>query len=118
MDLKNIEKKLSNFSSIRDWDQFHSVKNLSMALSVECAELLEIVQWMSEDESNQLTSEHPKYQNVKDEVADVFLYLVRICQKTGIDLERACLEKIEKNELKYPVELSKGNASKYTDLKK
>lgn len=88
-----------------------------MALSVECAELLEIMQWLSEEESNRLTSTHEKHQMVKDEVADIFLYLVRLCQKTGIDLEAAALEKMQKNELKYPVELSRGIAKKYTELK-
>lgn len=117
MDLKTIEHKLITFSDKRDWDQFHSVKNLSMALSVECAELVEIMQWMSEEESNQLNSTHEKHTRVKEEIADIFLYLVRICQKTGVDLEEAALLKIEKNELKYPVELSKGIAKKYTELK-
>ncbi len=117
MDLKTIEQKLITFSEKRDWDQFHSVKNLSMALSVECAELVEIMQWMSEEESNRLVSTHEKHSQIKEEIADIFLYLVRICQKTGVDLEAAALLKIEKNELKYPVELSRGIAKKYTELK-
>lgn len=116
MDIEKIQSILKNFADERDWDQFHSVKNLSMALTVEAAELLEISQWLTEEQSNKI-KENPKLKSkMEDEVADVFVYLLRIASKTDINLEEAILNKIKKNAEKYPVELSKGNAKKYTDL--
>jgi NTP pyrophosphatase (non-canonical NTP hydrolase) len=111
--LKNLVNK---FSADRDWDQFHSIKNLSMALSVESSELLEIFQWMTEDESNEILNRPDQLSKVEDEVADIFLYLLRIISKTHIDLEKVVLNKLSKNAEKYPVELSRGNAKKYDRL--
>lgn len=116
MDLIKLKKLADTFASERDWDQFHSVKNLSMALSVESSELLEIFQWMSESDSNQIKNNPEKMQKVEDEVADIFVYLLRIVSKTDIDLEQVVLKKMEKNKAKYPVELSKGNSKKYDEL--
>jgi NTP pyrophosphatase (non-canonical NTP hydrolase) len=101
----------------REWDQFHSVKNLSMALSVEASELLEIFQWMTEDKSNQIKSDPVLKEKIEDEVADIFIYLLRVIKKTDIDLLAAVKNKMEKNKKKYPVELSKGNSKKYDELK-
>jgi dCTP diphosphatase len=117
IDLLKLNDDIENFITERDWDQFHSVKNLSMALNVEASELLEIFQWMKEEESNLVASDPVVLQKVKDEVADVFLYLMRIVHKTEIDLEEVVREKMKKNAQKYPVELSRGNARKYTELK-
>ena len=116
MNLEKVKKELKNFSSDRDWDQFHSVKNLAMALSVECSELLEIFQWMSEEDSNQIKNSPEKLQNVRDEIADVFVYLLRISEKLNIDLELAVTEKMIKNAEKYPIEKARGNSKKYDDL--
>ncbi|MBP9673862.1 MAG: nucleotide pyrophosphohydrolase [Bacteriovoracaceae bacterium] len=116
LDLEKIDKEISTFVNERDWDQFHSVKNLSMALTAEASELMEIFQWLKEEESNQIQQDMKKMLEVKDEVADIFIYLLRIVKKTGINIEEAILEKIKKNSLKYPVELAKGNSKKYTDL--
>lgn len=116
MNLEKVKKELKNFSSDRDWDQFHSVKNLAMALSVECSELLEIFQWMSEEDSNQIKNSPEKLQNVRDEIADVFVYLMRISEKLNIDLELAVTEKMIKNAEKYPIEKARGNSKKYDDL--
>ena len=111
MDLEKIKRIIREFSSERNWDKYHTPKNLSMALSVEASELVEIFQWLTQEESKNID---PKdIQSVKDEVADILIYLIRIADKLDIDLEEAILEKIKKNSEKYPVELSKDNAVKY-----
>jgi len=111
MDLDKIKNIIREFAKQRDWDKFHTPKNLSMALSVEASELVEIFQWLSQEESKNIDSN--EIQNVKDEVADILIYLIRIADKLNIDLEKAVLEKIDKNNEKYPIDLSKGNAVKY-----
>jgi len=111
MDLEKIKKIIREFSSERNWDKYHTPKNLSMALSVEASELVEIFQWLTQEESKNIDSKD--IQSVKDEVADILIYLIRIADKLDIDLEKAILEKIKKNSEKYPVELSKDNAVKY-----
>ena len=111
MDLNKIKKKLCKFSDDRNWDQFHTPKNLAMALSVECSELVEIFQWLTEEESKNLDSK--TIESVKDEVADIFIYLIRIADQFNIDIEEAINDKIKKNAIKYPIELSKNNAIKY-----
>ncbi len=116
MDLGKLKELVNNFAKERDWDQFHSVKNLSMALSVESSELLEIFQWMSEVDSNNLPSDPVKMQQVEEEVADIFVYLLRIASKTNINLEEAVIRKMEKNAKKYPVELARGNSKKYNEF--
>lgn len=116
IDLLKLDQDINHFVSERDWDQFHSVKNLSMALAVESAELLEIFQWMTEEDSNRIQENPQSMAKINDEVADVFVYLMRIINKTGIDLEQAVRNKMKKNAEKYPVEKSKGNSKKYNEL--
>ena len=113
MDIKSIQEKLKTFAIERDWNQFHSPKNLSMALAVEAAELLEIFQWLTEEQSKDIVNSEKKMAHVKEEIADVFLFLARLADTLDIDIEQAALDKIEVNRLKYPVDLSKGNAEKY-----
>jgi NTP pyrophosphatase (non-canonical NTP hydrolase) len=115
MDIKKLEELINAFSKAREWDQFHSIKNLAMALSVESSELVEIYQWISEAESNDQSNELI-LQKTRDEVADIFIYLLRISSKLNINLEEAVLSKMNKNELKYPVEKSFGKSTKYTDF--
>jgi dCTP diphosphatase len=116
IDLPEIYENMETFVKERDWDQFHSLKNLSMALSVETSELMEIFQWMSEADANNIQNNPLKHAQLKDEVADVFFYLMRIVDKSGIDLEATVLEKMQKNAAKYPVEKSRGSIKKYTEL--
>ncbi len=118
MDYSNIKTKINSFVLERNWDQFHSVKNLSMALSVEASELVEIFQWQSEEKSNSLYQDEIEKEKISDEVADIFIYLTRICEKNEIDLEKAVLKKIEKNAQKYPADLAFGSIKKYNQLKK
>jgi len=112
--LELLKHKIDRFSSDRDWGKFHTPKNLVMALSVEASELLEIFQWLEGAEGVSGLSEQ-KFQHVKHEVADIFIYLLRFCSVTGIDLLAAADEKLKLNELKYPVDLVKGKSAKYTE---
>ena len=113
-EITELQKTLTKFASDRDWDQFHSPKNLSMALSVETSELLECFQWLTEKQSNELNTESLKA--VSEEVADIFIYLLKIADKLDIDLIEVANKKIIKNATKYPVDKAKGNATKYDKL--
>ncbi len=116
LNLEELKVILDQFSRERDWDQFHSVKNLVMALSVETSELAEIFQWLTEEQSFEAKNNPKLKVKAEEEVADVFIYLLRICSKLDINLNDAVRSKIQKNALKYPVELSKGNCKKYSEL--
>jgi len=112
--LEDLRLALRRFAADRDWDQFHSPKNLAMALSVEAAELLEHFQWLSDVESSRLTSEmHAK---VSEELADVLLYLVRLADKLDVDLALAASEKLKVNAAKYPADKARGSSKKYSEL--
>ncbi len=112
-DLHMLRDKLRAFAEARDWDQFHSPKNLSMALIAEAAELLEHFQWATEEESYAL--DQAKLQEVKHEIADVFIYLIRLSDRLNIDLWAAAREKLELNKEKYPADKVRGDARKYSD---
>ena len=109
----DLTERLAQFAKERDWGQFHSPKNLAMALIVEAGELVEPLQWLSEDESYTLSE--AQRQAVSEEAADVLLYLLRLCDRLGIDLEQAAWAKIAKNAVKYPADKVRGSARKYTD---
>ena len=111
MNITKIQNQLIRFASERDWEQFHTPKNLSMALSVEASELVEIFQWLNVEESN--SPAQRQIEEINSEVADIAMYLLRFCSVLGIDLEKAIERKLERNAQKYPVNLSKGNAQKY-----
>lgn len=113
-EISRLQEQLRAFASERDWDQFHSPKNLAAALIVEAGELLEHFQWMSERESDSLSDE--KRERVAEEVADVFLYLLRLSDRLRIDLIQAAREKLVRNAEKYPVREAKGNSRKYTEF--
>ena len=116
MNITKIQNQLSRFASERDWEQFHTPKNLSMALSVEASELVEIFQWLTPEESS--FPNQKQTDSIRIEVADIAMYLIRFCDVLDIDLEEAIEEKLIQNENKYPVELSKGNARKYNQRDK
>jgi len=111
--LAELTQRVRAFATARDWEQFHSPKNLSMALMVEAAELLEHFQWRTQDESRELDA--VALDAVRLEAADVLIYLVRLADVLGIDLLQAARDKIELNEQKYPAERVRGDARKYTD---
>jgi len=100
VDFRKLQQQLRRFASERDWEQFHAPKNLSMALSVEAAELLEHFQWLTEAESNSLDS--TKREEVATEIADIQIYLAMLADKLGIDIDTAVSAKIESNAIKYP----------------
>jgi dCTP diphosphatase len=112
--LTEIRDLLRAFAAERDWDQFHTPKNLATALSVESAELLEHFQWLKDDESRNLSV--PVREAVAEEMADVLLYLVRLADKLDVDLAEAARRKIALNAIKYPADLARGSAVKYTKL--
>jgi dCTP diphosphatase len=111
---QDLRDKLREFARARDWDQFHTPKNLATALAVEAAELLEHFQWLRDEESTSLQPE--VREAVSLEAADVLLYLVRLADKLDLDLISLAERKIEINSEKYPAALARGNAKKYTDL--
>ena len=113
-ELEELRQRLRQFAADRNWDQFHSPKNLASALIVEAGELLECFQWLTEEQSRSLAAEEKV--KVEAEVADVFVYLIRLADKLDIDLIDAARQKIAENAKKYPVDKARGNAKKYTDL--
>ena len=112
-DLMMLRDKLRKFAEERDWNQFHSPKNLCMALMVEVAELMEHFQWLTEAQSGNLDAE--KKSVVAEELADILLYLVRLSDKLGVDLPEAAVHKLKKNAEKYPADRVRGNSKKYSD---
>lgn len=115
LDLKTIKEKLRKFSQERDWDQYHSPKNLAMAMSVEVSELLEIFQWSNDGGMEKIEDKETKKQ-IEEEIADIFNYLVKFVDLMDLDLEELSLEKIKKNDMKYPVNKFKGKSDKYNKL--
>lgn len=113
MNTKLIQEKLIQFAAERDWEQFHKPKNLAIALSVECSELLEEFQWLTEAQSTSVMDNPDQAERIRDELADITAYLLQLARKLDVDLEDAVLKKIEKNAAKYPAEKFKGSAKKY-----
>jgi NTP pyrophosphatase (non-canonical NTP hydrolase) len=112
-DLASLRDLLRQFADERDWDKFHTPKNLATALSVEASELLEPFQWLTSGDKREL--DERKQAAVRQEMADVLLYLVRLADKLDVDLYQACLEKMDINRLKYPAEKVRGDSRKYSD---
>ena len=113
-ELEALRDRIRDFSRERDWDQFHSPKNLAMALAGEAGEVLEIFQWLTEEQSRAL--DEKALARARDEIADVLLYLVRLADRVGIDPLAAAHRKLEENARKYPVDKARGNARKYDEL--
>lgn len=109
--LESLRDELRRFAADRDWNQFHSPKNLASALTVEAAELLEHFQWLTEEQSGNLASDARA--GVAQELADVFLYLLQLADKLDVDLVEAARDKLALNARKYPVERSRGHSRKY-----
>jgi len=111
--MRELIKALRLFADERDWEQFHTPKNLAMALSVEVAEIVEHFQWLTAEESRRLSRE--KRQQLRDEIGDVLIYLASLADKFGIDPIDAAADKVEKNRKKYPAQQVRGKSLKYTD---
>lgn len=113
--IEDVQNKVKQFVEEREWQPYQSPKNIVMALSGEVGELIEHFQWLTQAESSSLTDEQKS--DVKDEVADVFIYLARLADILDIDLIGAAEQKIQKNARKYPIDKARGNQTKYTKLK-
>lgn len=101
-DLKALQRRLAEFAAARNWQPYHTPKNLAVALTVEAAELVEIFQWLTPEESARVMDDPRKAHRVADEVADVLAYLLQFCEVLGVDPLRALSEKIDRNELRFP----------------
>jgi NTP pyrophosphatase (non-canonical NTP hydrolase) len=109
--LKHLQQKIIEFRDARNWKQFHTPKDLAISLSLEAGELLENFQWKTSEEAVQ-----ENFENMKDELADVVIYALLLSHELGIDLEEAIMDKMKKNEQKYPIEKSFGSKKKYSEL--
>ncbi len=114
MTIDGLQQQFRVFVAERDWEQFHTPKNLVMALSGEVGELTELFQWLTPQESLAIMTDEGRAADVRDELADVLAYLIRLADVLGVDLEQAFIDKMVKNARKYPVETAKGSAAKYT----
>lgn len=110
-ELNEIKKLILEFRNNRDWKQFHRTKDLLLGLGIEVSELNELFLWKSEEEIRTVSKE-----KIEDEIADIFIFLTYVCDEFNIDLNNAVRKKISKNELKYPVDKSKGSNKKYNEL--
>lgn len=116
--IQELKERIARFAREREWDQFHSPKNLSMALAVEAAELMELFQWKTEPETSDIRSDQQAIRRVREEIADVAVYLLNLCNRLDIDLAVAIVDKLAQNARKYPVSLVKGKSTKYSDVSK
>jgi len=116
MSFQDLTGRLLKFRDERNWAQFHTLRNLIVSLNLEAGELLELTQWKSDAEIAALPDDATAHEALRDECADVLLYLLLIADKAGIDLEAATRDKLEKNARKYPIEKSYGSSRKYTQL--
>lgn len=114
--IEDLKKQVKDFCDSRDWDQFHDAKELAIALSIEASEILEHFRWKTKDEIKEMLNNPTKREDIGDEMADVFYFLLRIAQMNNIDLAEAFERKLQKNEKKYPIEKFKGSSKKYNEL--
>ncbi len=114
--LAELTDRLTAFRDDRDWQRFHSLKNLLSSVGIEAAELLELVQWLDDDEAEAQVDDPEFRARLAEECADVLVYLLLIAERAGFELDAAAEQKIEINARKYPAEKARGNARKYTDL--
>ena len=116
MNLEYLRQEVAAFAQDRDWDQFHSIRNLILAMVGEVGEVAEIVQWTSDDKVDDLLKSGGQ-ERLAQELADVLIYLVRIADKSGVDLAAAVRDKLTENDAKYPKDRARGNTKKYTELR-
>ena len=115
MKLEELRREVAQFAKDRDWDQFHSVRNLVLAMVGEVGEVAEILQWTSDDKVDELLKSGGR-ERLAEELADVLIYLIRLADRSGVDLETAVREKLSANNQKYSADKARGNAKKYTQL--
>ncbi len=115
MNLEDLRREVAQFAKDRDWDQFHSVRNLVLAMVGEVGEVAEILQWIDDDRVSELLNSGGR-ERLAEELADVLIYLVRVADRSGVNLEQAVRGKLTSNNEKYPKDKSRGSAKKYNDL--
>lgn len=116
VDVSGLQEAIAQFARERDWEQFHSPKNLAMALTGEVGELVELFQWLSEDASREVARDPVTARRARDEIADVLIYLVRLAAVLEVNLDEAVRSKLQTNARKYPVEKARGNSMKSTEF--
>jgi len=114
--LSELKEKVKDFTNEREWTKYHTVKNLTMSIAIEAAELMELFQWVKEDNQNQKIQDPSELKKLEEELADVVIYCLSLANATNIDISSAVVNKIEKNKEKYPIDKIKGNYKKYTEL--
>lgn len=112
--LQSLKTKIQQFVRERDWEQYHSPKNLSMSIAIEAAELMEHFQWLTIEESKDLLLDRKKRVEIEDELADIAIFIFDFCNLFKIDIEKSILNKLKKSAKKYPARLVKGKSHKYT----
>jgi NTP pyrophosphatase (non-canonical NTP hydrolase) len=112
--LQEIKNKIKQFVKERDWEKYHSPKNLSMSIAIEAAELMEHFQWLTIEQSKRLLKNEKKRTEIEDELADIAIFILDFCNLFNIDIEKSILKKLNKSAKKYPASLVKGKAHKYT----
>jgi NTP pyrophosphatase (non-canonical NTP hydrolase) len=115
MDIQRIQKAVDAFVTQRQWEKYHTPKNVAIALSVEVSELLEILQWRSDEDISHINKQDSAYTRIREEFGDVMIYLLRFAHLLDIDVEQAVEDKLRINEEKYPVHISKGEFVKYSE---
>ncbi|MDD5109411.1 MAG: nucleotide pyrophosphohydrolase [Candidatus Omnitrophica bacterium] len=116
--LQEIKTRIKQFVKERDWEQYHSPKNLSMSIAIEAAELMEHFQWLTIEESHKLLKDKKKRIEIEDELADIAIYVLDFCNLFSIDIEKSIVRKLDKTARKYPSHIVKGKSHKYTYYKK
>lgn len=116
MDVEKVQQQLRDFARERDWEQFHTSKNLASALAVEAAELLENFQWLTDEQARLVSNDAERMRRIEEEIADVTLYLLRLADVLSLDLQNAIDRKLRINADKYPADKARGNAKKYNEL--
>lgn len=114
--LKELKEYYKKFVKEREWDKYHNPKNLSMALTIEASELQEFFLWKTDVEIDEMLKDKDKFNKIKEEIADVFAYLLRLSDKLDIDIIESFYNKMEKNKKRYPIDKIKGNFRKYNEI--
>ena len=114
--IAQLKKEIKKFSEERNWSKYHKPKDLAISISIEAGELLEIFQWLTDEENEQASMDPKKMNRIKSELADVFAYALNLSNRLGIDVSKAVLNKIKENEQKYPIDKIKGDYKKYSEI--
>ena len=114
--VSELREQVQKFITDRDWSKYHNPKDISVSITIEASELLEVFQWVRDDDADDLLKDPIKLNSVKDELADIIIYCLSLANSLDIDVSQAVTDKIEKNKRKYPREKIKGNYRKYTEL--